>query len=87
MGSYLCATLGLPAPSISRDVLQSLETAGHLPAGSAARFGPMFSFRNRVVHLYDRIDPQVVYRILTEERKDLKELLSHLLAALEKLGE
>lgn len=75
LGSHLCASLGLPAPSTSRDVLEALEAGGQLPAGSADRFGPMFSFRNRVVHLYDRVDPKIVFRILTEDRRDLKELL------------
>jgi uncharacterized protein YutE (UPF0331/DUF86 family) len=35
-----------------------------------------------VVHLYDRIDEKIVYRILTEERGDLAELLELLLEAL-----
>lgn len=86
LGSFLCASLGLSAPSTSRDVLKSLEDSGQLPAGSVDRFGPMFGFRNRVVHLYDRVDPAIVYRVLHEERKDLHALFDLLLAGIGKLG-
>jgi uncharacterized protein YutE (UPF0331/DUF86 family) len=82
MSSYVCARRGLGAPTTSADALVKLEDAGCLPAGSAARFTPIFGFRNRVVHLYDRIDPQIVYRILTEKRGDLEELARLLLASL-----
>ena len=33
-----------------------------------------------MVHLDDRIDPQIVYRVVTERRRDLLELLDLLLA-------
>lgn len=33
-----------------------------------------------MVHLYDRIDAQIVYRILTEEQQDLRNLFEPLLA-------
>lgn len=83
IGSFVLAELGLGAPSTSRAVLEMLEQEGRLPAGSTARFGPIFGFRNRVVHLYDRIDPELVYRVLVERRDDLAELADLLLAALE----
>ena len=52
-----------------------------LPAGSAIRFRPVVGFRNRVVHLYDRIDPAIVHRVVIEDRDDLNELLRLLLVA------
>ncbi|MBI3272669.1 MAG: DUF86 domain-containing protein [Planctomycetes bacterium] len=80
LGSMVIARRGLAAPATSRDILERLEAAGVLPAGSTTRFGPMFAFRNRVVHLYDRIDPRIVYRLLHEERSELRALLDLLLA-------
>lgn len=80
IGSFATAHLGLSAPAHSRDILEALENAGHLPAGASARFGPMLSFRHRVVH---RIDAAIVYRIMHEQAGDLQELLDLLLAALE----
>jgi uncharacterized protein YutE (UPF0331/DUF86 family) len=62
------------------EVLERLEEDRRLPAGSAKRFAPIVGFRNRVVHLYDRIDPEIVYRVVTERRPELLDLLDLLLA-------
>lgn len=83
LGSYAVARLALRAPRTSRDILEQLETEGHLPEGSTERFGPVFGFRNRVVHLYDRIDERIVFEILTRERQELRDLLDLLLGILE----
>lgn len=81
IGLIVVAERGLPAPRSSSEMLERLQDAGALPAGSAARFRPVIGFRNRVVHLYDRIDPEIVFRVLTEDRDDLAELLRLLLSA------
>lgn len=81
IGLTIVASKGLRPPRTSVDVLDRLEEAGALPRGSVDRFRPVVGFRNRVVHLYDRIDANIVYRVLTEDRKDLAELLDLLLAA------
>jgi uncharacterized protein YutE (UPF0331/DUF86 family) len=41
---------------------------------------PIIGFRNRVVHLYDRVDERVVYDILTRHVRDLTDVLDLLLA-------
>lgn len=84
IGGYACARQGVKTPSTSRDILDNLESAGHLPPGSGARFASAFGFRNRVVHLYDRIEPRIVFDILVNERRDLAELSGLLLAILER---
>jgi len=81
IGLMAVAARGLPSPRTSADVLERLEEAGALPTGTARRYLAIVGFRNRVVHLYDRIDPAIVYRIVTEDRGDLKELLRLLLDA------
>ena len=81
IGLMAVAARGLPSPRTSADVLERLEEAGALPAGTTRRYLAIVGFRNRVVHLYDRIDPAIVYRIVTEDRGDLKELLRLLLDA------
>lgn len=82
IASLVSARLGLGTASTSRELLERLESSGTLPAGSTARFGPIFGFRNRIVHLYDRVDDRIVYRILTEDRGDLDALAGLLVAAL-----
>ncbi|MBX3125806.1 MAG: DUF86 domain-containing protein [Polyangiaceae bacterium] len=66
VGSHLVAMLGLGAPDSSRDLLERLEKGGHLPAGSTVRFGKAFAFRNRIVHLYDRVDDAIVFEIVRD---------------------
>lgn len=84
LGSYLVAQGSLAAPRTSHEVFERLEQAGHLPSDVARRMAPIIGFRNRVVHLYDRIDERRLYEILTVHRRDLIELLDLLLAAAEK---
>jgi uncharacterized protein YutE (UPF0331/DUF86 family) len=80
MGSFLGARRGLPTPRSSHDVFVKLEEGGCLPKGTADRVAPMVGFRNRVVHLYDRIDPQRVFEVLTRHRADIEDCLRLLLA-------
>jgi len=82
VGSHVVASLGLGAPETSRDILERLERAGRLPLGSTTRFGRMFAFRSRVVHLYDRVDDEVVYEIVTAHLGDLEQLGTYFLDAL-----
>lgn len=81
IGLILVAARGLPAPRSSADVLECLEAAELLPPGSAAKYRAAIGFRNRVVHLYDRIDPEIVYRVVREDRDDLAQLLALVLAS------
>lgn len=79
MASKACARLGIETPRTSFEVLERLEADGRLPKGSAQRFAPIVGFRSRVVHLYDRVDPEIVWRVVTERRGDLRDLLDLLL--------
>lgn len=83
LGSLIVARRALPTPRTSHEIFERLEDAGLLPRGAAARFAPIVGFRNRVVHVYDRIDERRVYEILTLHRHDLTELADLLLACLE----
>lgn len=80
VASYVVSSRALPTPRTSHDVFERLEAAGLLPAGSAAEVAPMIGFRNRVVHLYDRVDARRVYEILTKHRSDLPRILHQLLS-------
>ena len=82
VGSHVVARLGLGVPDTSQDVLDRLERAGKLPAGAASRFGRVFAFRNRIVHLYDRLDDALVHEIIVKHTADLEELARHFIAAL-----
>jgi len=83
VASFLVAKRGLATPRTSHKAFERLEEAGVLPAGAATRAAPIVGFRNRIVHLYDRVDEARVYEILVRRRSDLADLLDLLLAALE----
>jgi uncharacterized protein YutE (UPF0331/DUF86 family) len=82
VASFLVSVRGLGVPSTSLDSIEKLEAAGLLPPDSAKRFAPIVGFRNRIVHLYDRLDAEIVYRILTQNRDDLRDLAALLVQAL-----
>jgi uncharacterized protein YutE (UPF0331/DUF86 family) len=82
VGSHVVSQLGLGAPSSSHDVLERLERAGRIPPGATIRFGRMFAFRNRIVHLYDRVDDTFVFEIMTAHLDELGELATLYLDAL-----
>lgn len=82
VGSHTVARLGLGAPDSSRDILERLERAHALPAGATTKFGRIFGFRNRIVHLYDRVDDALVFDIVAHHLGDLEELGARLAALL-----
>lgn len=81
IGAFLVVQRALPTPSTSLAVLDVLEGAGCIPPGTSAKYAPVVGFRNRVVHLYERIDERRVFDVLTQHRQDLATLLDLLLAA------
>lgn len=83
LAGVLVARLALATPRTSHELFERLEEAGRLPPGTATRVAPIVGFRNRVVHLYDRIDEQRVFEIVTTHRADLLDLLDMLLAIVE----
>lgn len=66
-------------PRTSHALFETLEERGLLPGGTAARVAPIVGFRNRIVHLYDRVDERRVYEILVAHRHDIAEILDLLL--------
>jgi uncharacterized protein YutE (UPF0331/DUF86 family) len=83
LGAFVVAEKGLPTPRTSHEIFDHLEAAGLVPPGTAARSRPIVGFRNRVVHLYDRIDGRRVFEILTMHRADLEDLADLLLRPIE----
>lgn len=72
VAGYLVAELGLRAPDSSVDIIEVLREAGRLTDEEAVTFTKMVQFRNRVVHLYNRINADIVYEILTTELSDVE---------------
>jgi uncharacterized protein YutE (UPF0331/DUF86 family) len=67
---HRAARLGLP--KTYQESLDLLFQEGILPPEKAEDFARMVRFRNRAVHLYDRIDPREVWKILQEDLGDFE---------------
>jgi uncharacterized protein YutE (UPF0331/DUF86 family) len=57
-------------------VADELAAQGILSPESAAKLRLMARYRNRMVHFYDDVTPLELYGILTEERRDVEEILA-----------
>jgi uncharacterized protein YutE (UPF0331/DUF86 family) len=70
--AHFVARLRLKAPTDSAGLVQALAEANLLPEPHVKSYVRMIRFRNRVVHLYQEVDEQEVYRILTEHLDDFR---------------
>lgn len=83
IGSYIIAQLGLKTPDSSAEVIEILARNGFIGSHDEERYISMVQFRNRVVHLYNSIDVELLYRILGEEIDDIGRLYRTLLEVIE----
>lgn len=83
IAAYVASSLGLRTPTSSVDVIEVLRESRMVDDDRAAVYTKMVQFRNRVVHLYNRIDFRVLYDIATSEVDDLREFYDRLLTLIE----
>jgi len=72
IGSYIIANLGLKMPNTNAEIIKILSDAGYIPEEKIETYTDMSKFRNRIVHLYNRIDTETLYDILVNELDDIK---------------
>lgn len=70
IANHIVARQGLGLPSTYREALDLLVDEGILPGGQREAFGRMVGFRNRAVHLYDTIEEEEVFSILSGHLED-----------------
>ncbi len=83
IGSYIIASLGLKTPNTNSEIIQILSNAGYIPKEKVEAYTDMSKFRNRIVHLYNHIDTEMLYDILINELADIKEFYTILLEIIE----
>lgn len=83
MGSYIIASLGLKTPNTNAEIIEILIEASYIPKDKAETYIKMSQFRNRIVHLYNHIDTEMLYDILANELDDIKEFYKTLLEIIE----
>jgi uncharacterized protein YutE (UPF0331/DUF86 family) len=82
IGAYVISGLNLPSPQHSADIITALRDAGLIEPKATEDYVRMVAFRNRVVHLYNRVDPAMVYEILQKHAADLDRLQQILVDAI-----
>jgi len=69
---HIIAREGLAVPKTHREAMEILLREGILPASHRESFLEMSSFRNRLVHIYEEIDPAEVFDILEKHLGDFE---------------
>ncbi|RJQ46964.1 MAG: DUF86 domain-containing protein [Gaiellales bacterium] len=74
IGSHVIASEGMRVPSDYRDVAEVLEESGIIGKDLAEKFKLMISFRNRLVHMYWKVDDELVREYLENNLVDIGDL-------------
>lgn len=72
IGNHIISDMRYRKPETNRDVFEILYENEIISLKLKENLGNMASFRNILVHDYVRIDRGMVYKIITEDLKDLK---------------
>jgi uncharacterized protein YutE (UPF0331/DUF86 family) len=72
---HVSSRLGGHTPESYAECFNGLRDAAILPADLAERLGRMARFRNRLVHLYWRIDNERLWAVLQDDLGDLEAYL------------
>jgi uncharacterized protein YutE (UPF0331/DUF86 family) len=73
---HVTSRLSARTPEGYADCFEAMRDAAMLSPGLAERLGRMARFRNRLVHVYWRIDNERLWTILQENLGDLDEYLA-----------
>ena len=82
IGLHMISDLDLPVPENMAQTFVVLRQAGYLNGETAERMAKAVGFRNTVVHAYQEIDWEIVYRIITEHLDDFRNFAKHIMGAL-----
>lgn len=75
LSSHIIANEGWGLPKSYTEVIQTAARNLSLPEDTVVTYGAMARFRDRVVHLYDEVDPREVWRIIQEHLSDFEQFM------------
>lgn len=82
---YIIRELGLPSAVEYWQVPTMLANTGYIEEEDSAKYVRMARFRNLVVHFYYKVNPEEIYKILTEELSDIRKWRDRLLEIIDKI--
>lgn len=80
---YVIRSLSLPSAQEYWQIPTVLSEAGYIDAKDAEVYVKMVRFRNLIVHHYYRVNPEEIYRIVTENLLDIRRWRDRLLEIIE----
>jgi uncharacterized protein YutE (UPF0331/DUF86 family) len=85
MALKIVSLAGLKTPKEYRDLADIFEKQGALTAGESKTFRKMIGLRNLLVHVYPKVNPEIVFQVAKDEaEKDLRMIASKLARFAEK---
>ena len=76
--THVASHVAMRTPSSYADCFEMLGSAGIVSTDLAERLGRMARFRNRLVHLYWKVDNERLWQLLTESLGDLDDYLKQI---------
>jgi uncharacterized protein YutE (UPF0331/DUF86 family) len=83
---HIIRRLDLRMPDEYWQIPHVLAEAGYLPAENVPTYEAMVWFRNRLVHRYPEVEPNEIYRIVTQELNEIRRWRDQLVQILQVLG-
>jgi uncharacterized protein YutE (UPF0331/DUF86 family) len=83
IGNHIIADEGWPEAKTNREIFVHLNEKKVISASLLEDLLQMSSFRNRIVHDYADIDPEIVFGILKNHLKDFESYISEILKWIE----
>ncbi len=76
--AHIIAAAGTSAPTDYAEMPRTLATLGILPSDLAEKLAQAAGFRNRLVHVYQVVDLDVVYDVLQNDLGDFDAFMTHI---------
>ena len=84
VGHHIISDEGFREPQSYRDVFKVLYENAILPEDELPKYENIASFRNILVHHYEKIDDSIVYGVFKNNLKDIEKYVTYILSWLEK---
>ncbi len=86
IAQHIISDQGFREPTSYRDVFLVLAENGIIPPSDLVKFENMASFRNLIVHYYERVDDSVVFSIFKNNLSDIELFVDRILGYLERIS-
>lgn len=80
MANHIIAREGLGVPRAYSETMEILLREGVLPGDRRDAYLAMVRFRNRIVHLYDEVDPEGIWTIIEDDLSDFDAFIAAIAA-------